>query len=131
MTVGAVASSGGADFSGSWIELISPRPGEAHRTFYRVNSRSDVDGADLGEPFSLGQPSFHFASRGRYLRGATADAPLTGEATSGGQTCEARMTVPRPFGELCLAATSIATTSTLPDLFPHKQHGCDYIHVFL
>ena len=45
-------------------------------------------------------------------------APSTGEATSGGQTCEARMIVPRSCGELCLDSPN----DTLPHLIPHYTY---------
>lgn len=114
MIAGAVASSGGARFSVHLRVLSLPRPGVAHRTIYRVN-RSEL--RDLGELFSLSQPSFHFATEGRGgLDRATSDAPLTGEATLGGQTSSARMTALRPFGGLCLTSLS---TSRLTHPFPN------------
>jgi hypothetical protein len=106
---GAGASSGGDSLSGV---LRFPRPGEAHRTVYRADP--DVSG-DLGEPFSLDQHPFASA---RSCRAAVLNAHLKGEATSGGQTSDARMTEPRPFGALCLI-------HTLPD--PNrKSHRCDF-----
>lgn len=111
---GARASRGGDRLLCFFRDLCKPRPGEAHRTFYRMN-RSFLRG--FGELSSLGLSSFCFGLEEHSLlsKAATTNAPLTGEATSGGQASEVRMTVPRPFGKLCLSLTS---TSTLPNICP-------------
>lgn len=113
---GAGASSGGAS---SLRDLRFPRPGEAHRTVYRVNRsvlrrpRIAVLAKPAPFPFGLEASS----------KAAVLEAPLTGEATSGGQTSEVRMTVPRPFGKLCL----ISTTIRLPHPFPSYTYVLTFL----
>ncbi len=110
---GAVASRGGPSDLSYLRYLRLPRPGEAHRTFYRVSrSRSTTK---TSESRSRSTSSLLPRPAGIALWGALLKAPLTGEATSGGQTSEARMTVPRPFGKLCLIHTTFTLLLSMPD----------------